>query len=314
MKYSFILGLLVNFLVVCPCLAAVSWKTVRCDEVSFNGKSMHEMWDNALLMAQTANTRINSITSGLVLPRTSGGRVADNAHFMFGINVSWGVKLGSAAKSTLSDVSAVYSNVEDLLGRDAGYLLCNGLGLQYGEIGAYATGVWYYAIPGTDDAIILRYTAGSGMINQVNPCEDGKTAGQTFRGQYLSSTVSGDQYTEILGILICTNQITPSRYKATLDLGFTVSGNKGVSDDYKSIAGTILHEMVHATNVDKYQDQFNVAFPDGYAAYGASRAMYLATHDQQAALVNPDNYRIFAEMSMSPKTAWQAPNNGLAIS
>ena len=52
------------------------------------------------------------------------------------------------------------------------------------------------------------------------------------------------------GILLCVNQI-PSTWPATLSSGFTVSNNKGVADDYNSVAGTILHEMVHALDTNK---------------------------------------------------------------
>lgn len=57
------------------------------------------------------------------------------------------------------------------------------------------------------------------------------------------------------------------------------------------------------------QDQRDPSFKDGIAAYGVSKCMYLAKNQQAAALVNPDNYRIFAEMSMSPKTVWQPPSS-----
>ncbi|KAF5015234.1 hypothetical protein F66182_13507 [Fusarium sp. NRRL 66182] len=104
MKAKALLGLLVSYIAVGPSLAAVTWKTVGCEQVTHNGVNIDDMWDNALLMAQNAQTSINSITSGITLPRTTKGRVADNARSMFGIDINWVLSLGSAAKSTLSDV------------------------------------------------------------------------------------------------------------------------------------------------------------------------------------------------------------------
>lgn len=40
--------------------------------------------------------------------------------------------------------------------------------------------------------------------------------------------------------------------------------------------------------------------------YGFDKCVNLADKNQAAALINPDNYRIFAEMSMSPATRWVA--------
>lgn len=44
-------------------------------------------------------------------------------------------------------------------------------------------------------------------------------------------------------------------------------------------------------------------------AYAYVRTFLLATKEQAKAFINPDNYRVFAEMSMAhPKTRWAAPN------
>lgn len=87
------------------------------------------------------------------------------------------------------------------------------------------------------------------LVNSVNPCNDGKIVGQTFTGQYLSSTENGNQYKTMTGILMCINQ-TPSTYTPTLSAGFAVSNDKGVADDYKSVSGAILHEIIHALNTN----------------------------------------------------------------
>lgn len=42
-------------------------------------------------------------------------------------------------------------------------------------------------------------------------------------------------------------------------------------------------------------------------AGGFSSCVNLAKTNLLRALINPDNYRVFAEMSMSPSTSWRAP-------
>ena len=41
--------------------------------------------------------------------------------------------------------------------------------------------------------------------------------------------------------------------------------------------------------------------------YGFVESKKLAERDSAAAIINPDSYRVFAEMSMSPETKWNAP-------
>ncbi|KAK0099299.1 hypothetical protein ONS96_008530 [Cadophora gregata f. sp. sojae] len=66
--------------------------------------------------------------------------------------------------------------------------------------------------------------------------------------------------------------------------------------------------MVHVVGLSRYLD-----YADGPLEadpkdmnYGYTKCVNLADKDQAAALINPDNYRLFAEMSMSPKTEWVA--------
>lgn len=79
------------------------------------------------------------------------------------------------------------------------------------------------------------------------PCTDGKTLGQTFRGNYMSN----DQILgSVNGILFCTNQFT-SDYHGMLNLDYSTSGSPPNPDDYKSASGTILHEMIHAIDTTR---------------------------------------------------------------
>ncbi|RDW92916.1 uncharacterized protein DSM5745_00238 [Aspergillus mulundensis] len=330
MRPSVFFGLCAN-LFVCPSLAVLTWTPVGCAGVTANGVTIDSIWDNALLMVQTAQTRIDSIRNFPIKAKSTRARVANNAHYMFGIDVNWSTGFASSTKKTLSDVRSIYSRMESKMNEDTNYLLCNDNGFQWGNIGGYTTGVWYYAFPGTNDALILRSTAGNSAGDPIvpkqlsydfeanagpstnqneskasqRPCGESNLAGETFTGEYMSSTAGGTvQYTQTTAILLCVqNQLM---YKPTLELGFTVSDNKGIADEYESVSGTIVHEMVHALNTHMYWDQTHPDFPnDGLPGYGFDKCMILATKSPQQALVNPDNYRIFAEMCMSPKTEWQ---------
>ena len=54
-------------------------------------------------------------------------------------------------------------------------------------------------------------------------------------------------------------------------------------------------------------------WPHAYTRTGAdtgtlfNQCLNLANTNPAGALINPDNYRIFAEMSLSPATKWKAP-------
>jgi hypothetical protein len=46
--------------------------------------------------------------------------------------------------------------------------------------------------------------------------------------------------------------------------------------------------------------------PQESLSYGFNKCVELAKDNPANALINPDNYRLFAEMSMSPATVWTA--------
>jgi hypothetical protein len=154
------------------------------------------------------------------------------------------------------------------------------------------------------NAANLGWHASSGATNR--PCSASNLLGQTFRGSYQPG--NGGAAQDVSGVLICFPNF-PANYEGTLTLGFTPAGGSGADpDSVRTVAGTILHEMVHVLNTGVYQDQRNpTLFGDDNAAYGFTRAAWLAKNDQEDAQRNPDNYRIFAEMGMSPGTRWGAP-------
>jgi hypothetical protein len=49
-------------------------------------------------------------------------------------------------------------------------------------------------------------------------------------------------------------------------------------------------------------------------AYAFNECVNLANTEPATSLINPDNYRVFAEMSMSPVTKWTAKKPGAAAS
>lgn len=148
------------------------------------------------------------------------------------------------------------------------------------------------------------------------PCSDTAdpiVLGQTFNGFVYPA--GADQTTTptqtAIGVLFCAALLDSNGYKGTLDLSFTANVPTAEFPDpdrYRSASGTLLHEMIHAVDTNTYQDQRNSdLFSDNNAAYGFNRCALLAEKSQAQALVNPDGYRIFAEMSMSSATRWGSP-------
>lgn len=137
--------------------------------------------------------------------------------------------------------------------------------------------------------------------------------GQTFNGfVYPAGAGLGTMPTgRAIGVLFCAALLQSNGYKGTLALSFSAnvpSADFPDPDQYRSASGTLLHEMIHAVDTNTYQDQKNEdLFGDDNAAYGFNRCGLLAEKAQSQALVNPDGYRIFAEMSMSSGTRWGAP-------
>ncbi|KAF4470858.1 hypothetical protein FALBO_2230 [Fusarium albosuccineum] len=296
---------LLGFLAFGQCRAAVSWTTIGCDNVNVDGASIDAIWDSAVAMASNAQSTIDTLVNAkAIMPKSTTSRVADNAKYMWGLKFGFSKVSGldSASKDRLSQVSSVYAQAEALMPKNSGFLICSGESLTWGVTDDFMTGVWHAKIPGTDDSLVLLFSAGHPQGAASRPCTDGETMGRTFRGQY----VSNGKTEEVVGILLCTNQIS-NDWKGALSLGYSPGGSDPNPNDYKSAAGTALHEMIHAVDMNKYLDQTSPHFGEGKVAYGFNRCYYLAMTEPKIALMNPDNYRVFAEMCMSPATRWVAP-------
>src|ERR1700761_6747338 len=86
------------------CHAVVTWDTIECDNVVIGGAALNDIWDNAALLASNAGNEIGTLAdSSLVPPKTAVGRIADNAKWMFGIDVIWTSILPSSSRNTLTN-------------------------------------------------------------------------------------------------------------------------------------------------------------------------------------------------------------------
>jgi hypothetical protein len=125
---------------VTSCRAAVTWTKIGCDNpaVTFNGATVDEIWDNANLMAQNANSAIDSILNANAIKALSPSlsTIADNAKWMFGISVSFKAKLPSASKNFLTNtVKPVFTGIQAEMATDDGYLICNDALARQGDVG-----------------------------------------------------------------------------------------------------------------------------------------------------------------------------------
>ncbi|KAF4975546.1 hypothetical protein FZEAL_7692 [Fusarium zealandicum] len=299
---------LLGYLAFERCRADVSWTTLGCDSVNINGASVDALWDSAVAMASNAQSTIDTLVNARgIVPRSTNSRAANAAKYMWGLKFPFSKLAGldNAAKDTLRQVSSVYARAEGLMRQNSGFLFCSGNSLTWGVVADYLNGAWYATIPGTDDVLVLLFTAGGPHGEASRPCTDGETMGRTFKGRYISS--NGQVPDELLvGILFCSNQFG-SDWKGALTLGYPTEGKDPDPNHYKSAAGTILHEMIHAVDMNTYLDHTSPHFAEGQVAYGFNRCYYLALSEPKRALMNADNYRVFAEMCMSPATTWGAP-------
>ncbi|KAI1320667.1 hypothetical protein F5Y16DRAFT_82452 [Xylariaceae sp. FL0255] len=295
-------------------LAQVAWTTIECNGNTVAGESVANIWQNAIDMTTNAQNAITTLTSNNVITALKNpSTLANNAKWMFDISVTWYKILPSSSRTTLtSTVAPVFTNVLSYLNSNEGYLICGGTTAQQGTVGS-AANAWYYTLPGTGDLLVLSGQAPNMAPCSAPPAGTPPTLAQTFNGMVypagsgLGATPTGTAK----GILLCTTLMDSNGYRGTLPAGFSAtlpSPDFPVPDQYRSAAGTLIHEMIHATDPGKYQDQKDSSlFGDNNAAYGFNRCALLATKAQSQAFVNPDGYRIFAEMCMSPNTRWGAP-------
>lgn len=86
-----------------PGRAIVTWTTIGCAGATVQGQSLDSMWDNAALMAANAINTIETITGNSAIQAlTTPGKLATNAKWMFGVDVSFGGILPSSSKDTLT--------------------------------------------------------------------------------------------------------------------------------------------------------------------------------------------------------------------
>ncbi|RYP81601.1 hypothetical protein DL770_005852 [Monosporascus sp. CRB-9-2] len=316
-----------SFLAFQQSLAAVTWRTIGCDGWTFKGKSIDAIWDNAVLMTTQAQSQIDAIPTRMRM----GGfndlqkRAGANAEFMFGVNFNRFTGLGSAGLATMRTAKTMYSDIQkglqgtlDNLDVGNAYLFCGANGLTKSPIPEYRDPgpIWHAEVeidlPGENPGEIDRVTEYILLSFAANreagePCAE---PGQNYAGKTFTATQRiGEVEEQFVGIILCPNRWEENGYKifATLDQGFPAEASEENKypyiGDYNSVSGTLVHEMTHVVgrvrDNQKYQDDNRVGF---------KAAVKLAQDDQPAALTNPDTYRIFAEMSMSPSTKWGQPN------
>ncbi|KAI0154609.1 hypothetical protein GGR57DRAFT_512117 [Xylariaceae sp. FL1272] len=308
--------------VVPRCHAAVTWQTVGCNNYAYRGQSIDAIWDNAIALAQNAQRQIDAIPTK---PSTSSkGRIAGaNAKFMFGVEFSskMGMTTGldSKGKMTMATVRANYADIQGALSgtlsaldTKAAFLFCEGIGLETGNpkdagFPSLQNDVWYakVTIDNQDTYLLPPF---SGAANAPQPCSENINGRDVYIGKTFTAGryVGGVKQGEITAVIICPNQLDawdnahPNTYNAKPTLPIGVQPTTPHTSEVFSIAGTLIHEMAHViahTRGPGWQD----------LATGFNEAVSLANGDQERALKNPDNYRLFAEMSSSPLTKWEAP-------
>ncbi|KPM46356.1 hypothetical protein AK830_g185 [Neonectria ditissima] len=316
------LRVFLSLLAVRQCVADVTWRAIGCENWSFQGKTMDQMWDNSVAMTTQAQSQIDAIPTRPSFKYTEAQKIAAaNAEFMFGVKFTNHVGLNSAGQATMSTARAMYDDVRGglegtLAGLDVNnaFLFCGSNGLVKKSIPDYIGGpspIWHAEIvdesEGDDKKPTEHITLSYITPSSPEPCTEG--AEQSYAGKTFTATqVIGDTRTDFVGIILCPNVWENDGLKvfATLDEGYGAEkeapNQYPYIGHYNSISGTLLHEMVHV--VGRVRENKKWEDP----GVGFKLATKLAKDSQTTALINPDTYRIFAEMSMSPATRWGMPN------
>ncbi|KAE9365572.1 hypothetical protein N431DRAFT_518986 [Stipitochalara longipes BDJ] len=321
---------LLSFIAFGQCHAAVTWTTIGCNGFTFDGSTIDQIWDNANLMASNAQSQISLIPSNILTStfRDGAKTAGANAKLMFGIKFG---KSGtdSDGKTTMATVNtnsanyqAVYADIQKGLAKtltaspppanappnappnnfnlNNAYLFCGANGLTHGRFPGLSDmmqDVWYATVTngGVTEYIV---PASFASANYPKPCtETGKNAysGKTFTAQrFLNGVV-----TEFVGIILCTNQ--QEGLKGILTQGFTTTADTATPNKWLSASGTLVHEMAHVVGHARGQTWID-------DSYYFDECVNLAQTRPADTLKNPDNFRIFSDMSMSPTTEWKAPN------
>ncbi|KAL5325218.1 hypothetical protein ACEPPN_006342 [Leptodophora sp. 'Broadleaf-Isolate-01'] len=183
------------------------------------------------------------------------------------------------------------------------YLYCEAAGLTLGTFPGNIVGNVWQAKVTTDNGVIvylvLRFTASAGYPQPCTESSNDSYAGKTFTGTQFLPGLQGQSLviTEFVGIILCPKQGHGVKILPTLAQGFTPD-DQYASKIY-STAGTLVHEMVYVVGRSRATQWDDPAI-------GFDKCVSMARKAQAAALINQDNYRIFAELSMSPQTKWVA--------
>ncbi|PMD16806.1 hypothetical protein NA56DRAFT_708373 [Hyaloscypha hepaticicola] len=306
------------------CYAAIPWTLIGCDEYKFRGADIDTIWANANQMVTNAQKQIDLIPGNrITLMTTSGASIAGaNAAFMF--NIPWDAKTGtnSAGKATMGTVDDVYTNVGQAMAktlkgtaidpntgqlvfdltRDEAFLFCEGGGLTRGDFPGNIFGgpVWYAKVEnaGQTEYVAPQYATGSLQQPCTEKAED--YIGKTFISKHIIQRPGhADVISDVTGVILCPNRQTNPDALPALSPNFVPGPDRNVNA-YISAPGILIHEMVHVVGRSRGQTW-------GDVAYAFTNCLNMAKTDQNTALQNPDNYRLFAEVSQSPKTEWLAP-------
>ncbi len=99
------LRLLIAFLAVQPCLAAVTWRTIGCDGWTFQGSTAAQIWDNAADMVVQAQSQIAAVPNGPSMSKPK--RIAGaNAKFMWGIDYHSATGTNSDGRTALGKANS----------------------------------------------------------------------------------------------------------------------------------------------------------------------------------------------------------------
>ncbi|KAH8765138.1 hypothetical protein BGZ57DRAFT_857273 [Hyaloscypha finlandica] len=300
------------------CYAAVTWRTVGCDGWTHDGKNIDQIWDNAQALVTNAQARIDAIPDGNSVFDEPARRAGGNAKFMFGINFNRFTGIDQAGKVVMASARVPSTNSGNVIkSNTAGALFDMSNAFLFCGANTWTRGTWdnnplmqdvWYAKIQT--GAITEYLVPNvySPAGTPRPCtekdEKGKPlyVAKTFATtQVIDNGVEGQApvSTEFIGIILCSTELV----KAVLEPGFAATDptpEKPSPDKYISLSGTLVHEMVHVVGRSR-----NTNYDDGQPPrYGFNLCTDLANTDQNKALIMPDNYRIFAEMSMSPATKW----------
>ncbi|KFY81211.1 hypothetical protein V499_00037 [Pseudogymnoascus sp. VKM F-103] len=286
---------------------------------------LDSMLAEAIKMATNAQTQIGAVTSGAIAPLTTKARIANNAQNMFSTDTKWNLVLDSTSKGSLSTVSGVYGNLLSAiqnganLGPATNFFICTDETLEYvndpsmlgpvpansnDEITLYGGAVWTdKTLRDANDVVkfVIYPPAGTTPICSQ---DGGRTAAQTF----IPTNLAINKPSNIM--IFCPGVWDTTKVKTSLvpyQGDYFKSGDKASPDDYRSLPGVFIHEMLHLLYPQVFSDKpMRDRSGTSVIAYNFDLCFDLARLDLDDALKNPDNYRLFAEGCFLPNVRWMA--------